>query len=108
MNAVAPRGATLHNRDTVYRLALAYIGVLSLSASGVAIRQVQGGRMPVVDYVKLMFDLQVVAFQADLTRVSTMMMGREERSGRIRRSACPTRTSSHTTAASRIGSNGSH
>ena len=29
------------------------------------------------DYVKLMFDLQVVAFQADLTRVSTMMMGRE-------------------------------
>ena len=44
------------------------------------------------DYVKLMFDLQVVAFQADLTRVSTMMMGREERSGRIRRSACPTRT----------------
>ena len=35
--------------------------------------------MPVLfaDYVKLMFDLQVVAFQADLTRVSTMMMGRE-------------------------------
>lgn len=29
------------------------------------------------DYVKLMFDLQVVAFQADLTRVSTMMLGRE-------------------------------
>ena len=29
------------------------------------------------DYVKLMFDLQVVAFQADLTRVTTMMMGRE-------------------------------
>ena len=29
------------------------------------------------EYVKLMFDLQVVAFQADLTRVSTMMMGRE-------------------------------
>lgn len=29
------------------------------------------------DYVKLMFDLQVIAFQADLTRVSTMMMGRE-------------------------------
>ncbi len=35
--------------------------------------------VPVVyaEYVKLMFDLQVVAFQADLTRVSTMMMGRE-------------------------------
>jgi hypothetical protein len=29
------------------------------------------------DYVKLMFDLQVVAFQADLTRVTTMMIGRE-------------------------------
>jgi hypothetical protein len=28
-------------------------------------------------YVKLMFDMQVLAFQADLTRVSTMMMGRE-------------------------------
>ena len=30
-----------------------------------------------VDYVKLMFDLQVIAFQSDLTRVSTMMLGRE-------------------------------
>jgi hypothetical protein len=29
------------------------------------------------DYVKLMFDLQVIAFQSDLTRVSTMMIGRE-------------------------------
>lgn len=29
------------------------------------------------DYVKLMFDLQVVAFQSDITRVSTMMLGRE-------------------------------
>lgn len=29
------------------------------------------------EYVKLMFDLQVVAFQSDLTRVSTMMLGRE-------------------------------
>ena len=29
------------------------------------------------DYVNLMFDLQVVAFQTDLTRVVTMMMGRE-------------------------------
>jgi len=29
------------------------------------------------EYVKLMFDLQVVAFQADLTRVATMMIGRE-------------------------------
>ena len=29
------------------------------------------------EYVKLMFDLQAIAFQADLTRVSTMMLGRE-------------------------------
>ena len=29
------------------------------------------------DYVKLMFDLQVVALQTDMTRVVTMMMGRE-------------------------------
>ncbi len=29
------------------------------------------------DYVKLMFDLQIVAFQTDSTRVVTMMMGRE-------------------------------
>ena len=27
------------------------------------------------EYVKLMFDLQVIAFQSDLTRVSTMMLG---------------------------------
>src|SRR5580693_2001922 len=29
------------------------------------------------DYVKLMFDLQAIAFQSDLTRVTTMMIGRE-------------------------------
>ena len=29
------------------------------------------------EYAKLMFDLQVVAFQADLTRVATLMVGRE-------------------------------
>jgi hypothetical protein len=29
------------------------------------------------EYVKLMFDMQVVAFQADITRVATMMIGRE-------------------------------
>ncbi|MDQ6704835.1 MAG: DUF1552 domain-containing protein [Acidobacteriota bacterium] len=29
------------------------------------------------DYVKLMFDLQTIAFQSDLSRVSTMMIGRE-------------------------------
>jgi hypothetical protein len=29
------------------------------------------------DYVKVMFDLQVVALQSDMTRVITMMMGRE-------------------------------
>ena len=29
------------------------------------------------DYASLMFDMQAIAFQADLTRVSTMMLGRE-------------------------------
>lgn len=29
------------------------------------------------EYVKLMFDLQTIAFQSDLSRVSTMMIGRE-------------------------------
>ena len=29
------------------------------------------------EYVKLVFDLQTIAFQSDLTRVSTMMLGRE-------------------------------
>ena len=29
------------------------------------------------DYVKMMFDLQVLAFQADMTRVSTLVVGRE-------------------------------
>jgi hypothetical protein len=29
------------------------------------------------EYVKLMYDLQVLAFQSDLSRVSTMMVGRE-------------------------------
>lgn len=29
------------------------------------------------DYVKMMFDLQVLAFQADLSRVSTLVIGRE-------------------------------
>ena len=29
------------------------------------------------DYVKLMYDLQVLAFQTDATRISTMMIGRE-------------------------------
>jgi hypothetical protein len=29
------------------------------------------------DYVSLMFDLQLIAFQTDMTRVITMMMGRE-------------------------------
>lgn len=29
------------------------------------------------DYVKLMFDLQILAFQSDMTRVSTLVLGRE-------------------------------
>ena len=33
--------------------------------------------VPYADYVNLMFDLQLVAFQTDSTRIVTMMMGRE-------------------------------
>jgi Protein of unknown function (DUF1552) len=33
--------------------------------------------MTFAEYARLMFDLQVVAFQADLTRVATLMVGRE-------------------------------
>ena len=39
-----------------------------------------------------MFDLQVIAFQADLTRVITFMLGREGSNRTIARSAFPTRT----------------
>ena len=44
----------------------------------------QGGVRPLgipekfEDHINLMFDLQVLAFQADITRVTTLMMGREE------------------------------
>jgi hypothetical protein len=34
------------------------------------------------EHAKLMFDMQVLAYQADLTRVSTLMMGREQ-TGRV-------------------------
>lgn len=33
--------------------------------------------MTLSEYVKLMFDLQAIAFQSDLTRISTLMVGRE-------------------------------
>ena len=42
-----------------------------------AIEKPSGIPISFVDYVKLMYDLQVVAFQADLTRISTLMIGRE-------------------------------
>ena len=42
-----------------------------------AIEKPNGIPAAFADYVKLMFDLQLVAFQSDLTRVSTLMMGRE-------------------------------
>ncbi len=44
----------------------------------------QGGTRPLgipetfEDHINLMFDLQVLAFQADITRVTTLMLGREE------------------------------
>ena len=42
------------------------------------------------EHVNLMFELQALAFQGDLTRVTSFMMGRELSGLRIRRSASPT------------------
>ncbi len=42
-----------------------------------AIEKPAGIPLKYSEYVSLMFELQVIAFQADLTRVSTMMLGRE-------------------------------
>jgi hypothetical protein len=41
------------------------------------------------DHVKLMFDLQVLAFQSDLTRVSTMLLGRESSNHRYAEAGVP-------------------
>ena len=41
------------------------------------------------EHTKLMFDLQVLGFQADMTRVFSMIMSRELSSPTFRRSACP-------------------
>jgi hypothetical protein len=37
----------------------------------------EGVPVAFADYIKMMFDLQVLAFQADLTRVTTLLYGRE-------------------------------
>jgi hypothetical protein len=42
-----------------------------------AIEKPAGIPITIPDYAKLMYDLQFIAFQADLTRVSTLMLGRE-------------------------------
>jgi hypothetical protein len=42
-----------------------------------AIEKPAGIPIKLPDYAKLMYELQLVAFQADLTRVTTMMLGRE-------------------------------
>ncbi|HEX3227831.1 MAG TPA: DUF1552 domain-containing protein [Pyrinomonadaceae bacterium] len=42
-----------------------------------AIEKPAGIPITLPDYARLMYELQVVAFQADLTRVTTMMLGRE-------------------------------
>ena len=42
-----------------------------------ALEKPAGVPITLPDYAKLMYDLQVVAFQADLTRVTTLMLGRE-------------------------------
>ena len=43
-----------------------------------ATQQPQGVPELYSEYAKLMFDLNVLAFQTDLTRVSTFLMGREK------------------------------
>jgi hypothetical protein len=43
------------------------------------------------EHIQLMFDLVTVAFQADLTRIVTFMIGREAATGLIVRSGCRTR-----------------
>ena len=47
------------------------------SRTGSAGREALRHPVPVRRYLKLMFDLQAIAFQSDLTRVSTLMLGRE-------------------------------
>jgi hypothetical protein len=49
----------------------------SRSAAPPGIGKPDGVPVTFGDYVTLMFDLQLAAFRADLTRVSTMMIGRE-------------------------------
>jgi len=44
------------------------------------------------DHAKIMFDLQILAFQADITRVITFQLTREQSNRTYRRSASPTRT----------------
>jgi len=57
----------------------------------------KASRIPITlpDYAKLMYDLPVVAFQADLTRVTTLMLGREEACASIQRSASRPASSAH-------------
>ena len=45
---------------------------------GVAGSEATGWHPPYDDHVKLMFDLQVLAYQTDMTRVTTFMMAREK------------------------------
>ncbi len=51
------------------------------SAPGIGIARPLGAPDKFEDHIRLMFDLQVLAFQADITRVSTLMFA-GERSGR--------------------------
>ena len=51
------------------------------------------------EHAKLMFDLQVLAYQADITRVLHVLLGREQSGRAFPRSASPSRTTrSRTTA----------
>ena len=82
-----------------------YLDAIRSVERRIALAEAQSGReLPHVErpigipptfeaHAKLMFDLQVLAYQTDLTRVVTFMLGREVSSRAFfRRSACPTRT----------------
>ena len=61
-------------REVEHRIQMAETDTRSFVPS---IDEPAGVPVEFAEYAKLMFDLQILAFQADLTRVSTFMLGRE-------------------------------
>jgi hypothetical protein len=59
------------------------------SAAPLPVERPVGVPARVDDYAKLMFDLQVLAFQSDLTRVITFMVGREQSNRTFREIGVP-------------------